>query len=150
MIFIINVLSFPKKHDIFQNCSYNFAGTSKSRFGALIGIPLNFTYDSKAHIDKGDIQIKDKEIDWATPEADRLQDALLLTEDEQIFGIARSILQISSHKLFITSLYAPAVLFSAYGLASTLNRRGNLYARPLGVSCSLLNSMTIYGNYLYY
>lgn len=78
--------------------------------------------------------MQQNDIKWESEDGARLQDALVLTEDEQIFGISRSILQIKSHKLLISSLYGPLSIFSVYNVGAYLNKRGNLYVRPLGVS----------------
>lgn len=109
-------------------------GSTKSRYGALVGVPTNYAYDTVQQIEKGEIQLQQTPIKWASEDGQMLQDSLVLTEDEQIFGMARSILQIKSHKLLLTSLYAPVTLIIVYTMGAHLNQRGNLYARPLGVS----------------
>lgn len=109
-------------------------GSTKSRFGAFVGVPTNYCYDSTQQIEKGDIQLRQTNIKWGSEDGQMLQESLVLTEDEQIFGMARSMLQIKTHKLLLTSLYAPVSLFFVYTLGSHLNQRGNLYVRPLGVS----------------
>lgn len=124
-------------------------GTTKSRFGAQIGVPANYAYDTPDHIETGKIQLRGENIDWSSADGRRLRDALVLTEDEQIFGIARSILQSKTHKLLLTSVYAPIALFTVYAMGATINRRGNLYARPLGLRGVLYGILTMFGVGLY-
>lgn len=124
-------------------------GSTKSRFGAFIGVPANYAYDTPATIDTGKIQLKGQSIAWSSEDGQRLREALVLTEDEQIFGVARSILQVKSHKLLLTSLYAPVSLFIVYALGSSINRRRNLYARPLGMRSVLYGILSMFGFGLY-
>lgn len=124
-------------------------GSTKSRFGALIGVPASYAYDNATHIETDKIQLKCDSIKWSTPDGQKLADALVLTEDEQIFGMARSILQVKSHKLLMTSMYAPSVLFSVYTMGSLVNRRGNLYVRPLGLRLVLYSILSLFGYGVY-
>ncbi len=108
-------------------------GTTKSRFGGHIGIPTNYLYDTIASIERADMRVRDKEIDWSSEDGKTLQQSLVLSEIEQVFGLARSILLIKTHKLFLNSLYPPVTLMTIYGIGQYLNQRMNLYARPLAV-----------------
>lgn len=79
------------------------------------------------------MRVRDKEIDWSSEDGKTLQQSLVLSEIEQVFGLARSILLIKTHKLFLNSLYPPVTLMTIYGIGQYLNQRMNLYARPLAV-----------------
>lgn len=115
------------------NCS-QLLGSLKSRYGGYIGIPTNYLYDRISEIERSGIRYKDKEINWSSKDGESLQNSLVLSEIEQVFGIARAIMQIKTHKLLLTSLYSPICLVSMYGTAHYFNKRMNLYARPLMVS----------------
>lgn len=106
----------------------------KSRFGGHIGIPTNYTYDTIADIERGDIRTRDQPIAWSSEHGKILQNSLVLTEIEQIFGMARSILQVKTHKLLITSMYPPLCLVSMYGFGHYLNLKMKFHSRPLIVS----------------
>lgn len=60
--------------------------------------------------------------------------AIVLTEDEQLYGIARAVLQIDNHKVLLNSLYPTCTLFAMYAMGNYLNHKFNLYIRPFGVS----------------
>lgn len=124
-------------------------GSTKSRFGALVGVPINYTYDTTQQVDTNKIQLKGENIKWSSEHGQKLKEALVLTEDEQIFGIARSILQVKSHKLLLGSLYAPITLYTVYGMGSAINRRGQLYARPLAMRMVLYGILALFGVGLY-
>lgn len=113
----------------------NHSGSTKSRFGGLIGIPTNYLYDKISDIERADMRTKGgKEISWSSNDGQILQNSLILSEAEQVFGMARSILLIKSHKLLLESFYAPFSLYTVYGIASYINQKQNLFARPLPVS----------------
>lgn len=124
-------------------------GSTKSRFGAFVGVPANYMYDTPTSIDTGKIQLKCENIAWSSEDGQKLREALVLTEDEQIFGVARSILQVKSHKLLLSSMYAPVALFTVYAMGATINRRGNLYVRPLGLRSVLYGILSLFGYGLY-
>lgn len=110
-------------------------GTTKSRFSAHVGVPINYFYRTADDIERGEIQIRQKEINWDNSEDGRmLQESLVLTEKEQIFSMARSILQLNTHKLLLTTIYAPFTIMLSYAFGQYVNRSMNLYVRPLGVS----------------
>lgn len=147
-----NCTDFERRH-LKPFMAYGFdtlhIGSTKSRFGAAIGVPANYAYDNASHIEKDKIQLKCESIKWSTLDGQKLADALVLTEDEQIFGMARSVLQVKSHKLLLSSLYGPGVLFSIYALGSTINRRGNLYVRPVRLRLMLYGILSLFGYGVY-
>lgn len=106
-----------------------------------MGVPTNYFYEKVADIERGTIQIRQKEINWNSTDGQQLQEALVLTEKEQIFAIARSILQLNTYKLLITSLYGPITCGLSYGIGQFINIRYNLYARPLPVSIYIRKKM---------
>lgn len=113
------------------------SGTLKSRFSAHIGIPINYLYDKISDIERSSIKAKDKEIDWSSSDGKNLQESLVLSEMEQVFGMASSILLLKTHKLLLTSLYPAICLLAMYGAGQYFNRKLNLYVKPLAVSGKL-------------
>lgn len=111
----------------------------KSRFGGHIGIPANYTYDKIGDIERGDIRTRDQTIDWSSEHGQILQNALILTDIEQVFGMATSILQVKTHKLLMTSLYPPLCLLSMYATAYYINQRMKFFSRPLAVSVVIIS-----------
>lgn len=111
-------------------------GTTKSRFCGFVGIPTNYCYDTVQDVERADIQLQQNQIAWSTDEGKLLQESLVLTEDEQVFAMARSILQIQTHKLLMSSFYGPFSICFVYAIANYVNTRANLYARPRQVICN--------------
>lgn len=109
------------------------AGTTKSRFGALIGIPANYGYDQVGQIDRSAILIKTARVDWNTKEGKLLENALVLTEDEQVFGIAREILMSTSIQPGLNVIYPAWTTFIIYGLGRFFNDKLALLYRPMQV-----------------
>lgn len=108
-------------------------GSSKFRYGALTGIPINFTYTVPADIDKADIIIRGKPIDWNSQGGKLLEESLVLKEDEQIFAITRELRQLQTNQVFLDSLYSTGTIAAYYIFTSTVNNKMNLFYRPLSL-----------------
>lgn len=124
-------------------------GSLKYRFGALVGIPVNFTYTSAAEIDKSDIIVRGKLVDWNSQGGMLLEQSLVLTEDEQIFGLAREILQLQNQKVLLNSLYPCGTITGCYFLASYLNSKMNFFYRPLSLRVMLYCLVGFFGYGVY-
>jgi len=114
--------------DLFQ------AGTTNYRFGAALGIPVNYAYGSTDEIKRSDIRFRDKQIDWKSENGRLLEEAIVLTEDEQVFGLSKAILQLQTHNVLLNSLFPTVSFFMVYTLGHLLNLRLNLFARHGSVS----------------
>ncbi|XP_049299562.1 transmembrane protein 177 [Anopheles funestus] len=125
------------------------AGSFKTRYGAYVGIPSNFEYDSAAAIDRTDIKIRNQPIDWNTEPGKLLEDALVLSEDEQVFGIARELLTMKTHKTLIQSIIPTVSWMFTYSLASQVNERCNFYVRPRSLRMMLYTICGLFGFGIY-
>lgn len=113
-------------------------GSSKFRGGALIGIPVNYTYTSADEIPKGEITVRGyDQVQWNSQGGKLLQEGLVLTEPEQIFGICKEILELKSYSVMLNSFYPPGAIFFYYCLTSTLNSRLKLFKGPLSLRAIL-------------
>lgn len=110
------------------------AGTIKSKFGGLVGIPTNFFYDNIGQIERSDIKLQTESIKWGSPDGERLEKALVLTEDEQIFGIAREILMTNTFQPALNTAYPTITTFFVYSLGKYFNTKLALMQRPFSVS----------------
>lgn len=70
-----------------------------------------------------------------------MQDAIVLTEDEQLFGLCKSVLQLRTHRVLLNSLFPSFSLLSMYTIGTYLNLRMNLLAGPFSVSYSNIQTM---------
>ncbi|KAG4069494.1 hypothetical protein HA402_006860 [Bradysia odoriphaga] len=124
-------------------------GSTKSRFGAHIGIPTNYLYDKISDIERPDMRVRYKEIKWSSEDGITLQNSLVLTEMEQVFGLARSILMVKSHKLLLESFYPPVCIMAMYGAGYYINQKMRLHGRPLGMRLCLYTILSVFGYGLY-
>ncbi|XP_067634007.1 transmembrane protein 177 [Eurosta solidaginis] len=125
--------------DLFQ------AGSTKSRFGALIGIPINFSYADKSDINRQEIRFRDQSIKWSSDAGKLLEDAIVLTEDEQLFGLCKSILQLQTHRVLLNSLFPSISFLSVYTIGHYLNMRMNLLARPFSLRIIMYSILGLFG-----
>ncbi|XP_075974301.1 transmembrane protein 177 [Anticarsia gemmatalis] len=106
------------------------AGSINTRFGVVIGVPVNFTYKNLDDLEKDGIMVNQKKVDWTSEVGKKLADALILPEKVQEFAICREIMMTQNNKIILDSSYPFASLFMAYTFSTALNRRLNLYAAP--------------------
>lgn len=107
------------------------AGCSSSKFGMLVGIPVNFSYKTEEDVKKDNIQVNQRSVDWTSEVGQKLAESLVLPEKVQQFAICREILMALNNKVIYESTYPFACIFLAYNLATYLNRRLNLYRAPV-------------------
>lgn len=124
-------------------------GSLKYRFGALVGIPVNFTYTSASEIDKSDIIVRGKPVDWNSKGGKLLEEALVLNEDEQVFGLAREILQLQNQKVFLNSIYPCLTIAATYIIASNFNSKMHLFYRPVSMRAMLYMIIGLWGYGVY-
>lgn len=124
-------------------------GSSKFRHGINLGIPINYFYETKNDIDKDLIMVKTKKIDWNTPQGKLLEEALILTEDEKIFGILKALYEANSYKVLLHSFYPIISILIMYTTTSFLNQSLNLYARPFIVRGVLYAIVSLFAFGLY-
>lgn len=127
--------------DVFQ------AGTTKFRFGGALGIPVNYGYDSLEEIKRADIRFRDKQINWSSPSGKLLEEAIVLNEDEQIFGLSKAVLQMQTHRVLLNSIFPSVSFLMVYTMGHYLNLRLDLFARHGSVSFQPLSLLKISTNF---
>ncbi|XP_017133178.1 transmembrane protein 177 isoform X1 [Drosophila elegans] len=125
--------------DLFQ------AGTTKLRFGGALGIPVNYGYGSPEEIKRADIRFRDQQIDWSSPSGKLLEQAIVLNEDEQIFGLSKSVLQLQTHQVLLNSIFPSVSFLMVYTMGTYLNLRLNLFARHGSVRFVLYSILGLFG-----
>jgi hypothetical protein len=127
-------------------------GSTNLRYGALVGIPVNFTYTAADEIPKGDVMVKGYEqVNWNSEGGKLLQEGLVFSEDEQVFGIAREMLELRTNKVLFNSCYATGAFFMYYTITSAINQAQRLFARPLSLRLVLytLSGLFTSGTYCF-
>lgn len=125
-------------------CSIN------SRFGVAIGIPVNFNYKSLQDIEKDDIKVNQKNVDWTSETGEKLADALILPEKVQEFAICREILMTHNNKIIFDSAYPFVTIFMMYNIAQSLNKKMDFYNRPIMLRVILYTILGVFGAGLYF
>ncbi|CAG9824756.1 unnamed protein product [Phaedon cochleariae] len=117
--------------------SYGFevisAGSSYSRFGVIVGLPINFSYSSPEMVDRSKIKIMQESIVWDSEIGQQLLNSLFLSENAQLYAMAREIKYRQTGKPMFDVLLSTAACGVTYGVSHHLNQKFNLYAKPLGV-----------------
>lgn len=108
------------------------AGTLNAKYGAILGIPPNFT-NTEAEL-RENLQIMEEPVDWTRQDAQSFLKAVMLSENAQKFAIAREILRIQAEEPYFNSLrlaLTVAVLWTLYNVISYRYRlrEGNAIAR---------------------
>lgn len=119
-------------------------GSIKYRFGAILGIPVNYSFESEDDINKQDIRFRNELINWDSEMGKLLQESIILKEDEQIFGLCRAILQLQTHYILLNSLFPTGTFLFIYTVGNVLNQKLNLLVRPLSVSIWSLENFKFY------
>lgn len=109
------------------------AGTIRSKYGAIIGIPINFTYESVTAVDPSPIMVNNEPVNWNRQDAKELLNALILSDDAKRYGLAREILMSKNNSPLITSAIASFMVSSTYALCQGINRNFKLFERPLPI-----------------
>lgn len=124
-------------------------GSTKFRYGAFVGIPVNYSYTSKSDVDKIAVMVRGKPVDWNSQGGLLLEQSLVLTPDEQVFGMAREIIQLQSNQVYLNSFYSSASIVGYYVLTSTINSKKLLFYRPLSLRVSFyaIASLFTFGVY---
>lgn len=70
---------------------------------------------------------------WGVPEADLYLKTLILSENAQLYGIAREIKMSQTPKLYLECLYASLPVLQYYGISNYFNTKFNLYVRHIAL-----------------
>lgn len=126
------------------------AGSTSSRFGAVVGIPVNFTYKSLEDIDKENLQVNLKQVDWSSEIGQQLANALILPEEVQKFALCREILATNNNKIIFDGAYPVLVVTLIYALSQYINRRLRLYEGPPALRGILYCLVGMFGTGFYF
>lgn len=78
-----------------------------------------------------------KPVDWNSQGGKLLEQCLVLSDKEQIFGIAREILQLQSNTIYLNSFYSGGTIFGYYAATSAINSKLRLFYRPLSLRVTM-------------
>ncbi|XP_073828751.1 transmembrane protein 177-like [Musca autumnalis] len=137
-------LSLVKPFSVF-GFEVSLVGCTKTRFGAIVGVPANFEYDSVNDIKRSEIRFRDQAIDWTSESGRFLEQALILTEEEQIFAFCKALLQAKTQYVLMNSLFPSLSFLTVYTVGSYLNSSLGLLARPFSLRLVMYTILGLFG-----
>ncbi|CAH0546937.1 unnamed protein product [Brassicogethes aeneus] len=145
----------PLDRELFKPFSaYGFeifsAGSIFSRYGVIVGLPANFSYDSLDGIDKSIIKVNNEPVPWDTEEGQALLNSLVLSENAQLYAIAREIRYRQTSKPLLDVFLATSSCLVAYGLGNKINKKFNFYMQPFPLRFIMYSLVGLFvaGNYI--
>ncbi|XP_072745160.1 transmembrane protein 177 isoform X1 [Anoplolepis gracilipes] len=120
-----------------------YAGTLNKKYGAILGIPSNFT-NTPEQLRKN-LQIKEVPIDWTRQDAQSFLNALTLSESAQKFAIAREILQIQAEEPYLNSYILAFTIAILWTLYNAIAYRFRLRDRNVILYGTLYSGFTVFG-----
>lgn len=122
------------------------AGSTMFKQGAIIGIPINFTYKTVADIESNRLTLAGQQpVDWSRPEAEDLLNALIMSEHAQKFAIACEILKSRNFQVIFNSFSSMIVVGGMYTISHESNKRLKLFKKPLSVRAMLYCLVGLFG-----
>lgn len=109
-----------------------------STYYGWVGIPINYLYETTQDIDRLNLKLRNKSIDWNGKYGEILEKSLVLTEDEKLFGIMRTVLELRNHNHIHGTLIPTGTIFGLYVSAQALNKKLNLFQMHRFVSTNSL------------
>lgn len=113
-----------------------------SSYYGWVGIPLNFFYTSTHDIDRFNLKLRNETINWNSKYGELLEKSMVLTDDEKLFGITKSVMELHNYNYIHRSLVPTFTVFGLYCSTQWINRRFGLFHIPRTVSderCSKSN-----------
>lgn len=104
-------------------------GSTFSRSGGVVGIPVNFQYRATEDVEKEKITLNNAVIDWHSAAGQQLLHSLVMSEKGRQFAIARDLFYIHSHHMYFRALLVGGSFISAYWLGAAANMTYGLSRR---------------------
>lgn len=124
------------------------AGSLNVKYGAILGIPANFT--NTAEQIRENLQIKEEPVDWMRQDAKAFLKAVMLSENAQKFAIAHEILQIQAEEPYFNSLGLALIIAALWTLYSVVSYRFRLRDGKAMVRRTFYTVFTLFGATLWF
>lgn len=124
------------------------AGSLSTKYGAILGIPANFT--NTAEQLKNDLRIMEESIDWTRQDAQNFLKSMTLSENAQKFAIAHEILRIQTKEPLFNSFLLAAIIAGLWTLYNYITymyslRRNVIMCRTLYSSFTVCGALSWFG-----
>ena len=148
---VLSDLGIPedKKFKLFHTYGYNVyhGGSHFTKKGAVVGVPIHFDYENVENINRDEVFIYDKPIDWNKRAAKSFLNSLVLSENAQKFAMAREIIKIQQDDPIIRLMHNVLHIGLVYVMYNVISTTMKLPTRQKGVRY-LVNSAFIGGGIL--
>ncbi|KAK7493214.1 hypothetical protein BaRGS_00015551 [Batillaria attramentaria] len=125
-------------------------GSTFSSYGAIIGVPISFTYRSADDVDKEKITLNNQSIDWNTPAGKQLLESMILSEKAREFAIARELFYLHTYHIHVRGLLFCSCCFASYWMGAAINAVYRLTQRtPVIVRASVFGLIAGVGATVY-
>lgn len=111
-------------------------GSVNSSYYGWVGIPLNYFYKTALDIDRINLKLQTEAINWNSKFGELLEKSLILTDDEKLFGITKTVLELRNYNYVHRALTPTFTVFGLYCSAQVINRRFGLFQMPRAVSAA--------------
>ncbi|XP_071108551.1 transmembrane protein 177-like [Haliotis cracherodii] len=126
-------------------------GSTSTRDGAIIGIPINFTYKSTREIERNKITLKNEAIDWHSDSGSSLLDSLIFSENARRFAIARELISVNTYHVHTQAILLSGFFSIAYCTGFVFNKVTNFHKKaPLPARMVVYSFIGFVGVTLYY
>lgn len=99
---------------------------------------MNFFYNSTQDIDRFNLKLRNETINWSSQHGEMLEKSLILTEDEKLFGITKTVMELRNYNYIHRAAIPAFTVFGLYCSAQLINRRFGLFHIPRVVSVSIV------------
>lgn len=97
-------------------------GSVKLKFGAIVGLPAMFTYRDVNQVEKKELLLDERSINWNSTDGQNLLEAIVLSDKAKAFVIAREINYANSYQLHLENVMRCGFGCLAYSSGFLLNK----------------------------
>ncbi|KAK0098246.1 hypothetical protein PV326_010145 [Microctonus aethiopoides] len=116
----------------FMVCGFDVwhEGSLRTKYGSIIGLPVNFTYHDIESIDKNQIIINNEPLNLSRDDAKKFLESFLLSDDGKKYAIAHEILMTDNYNIVIQSVVSALLTGGVYVLSAHLNESLSMFDKP--------------------
>lgn len=96
------------------------------------------------------LQVDGEAVAWGTPEADRFLNSLILSENAQLYAMAREIKMAESPKFLLDTFYVLSPVPLYYGFTHQINKQFQLFSRARGIRIIVYTLSAVFMTGYYY
>ncbi|CAG0914662.1 unnamed protein product [Notodromas monacha] len=128
----------------YVNCGFDpvTIGSTKTRFGATVGLPYNINYVSTEDINRVELNLNEKLFPSSSAEGKKVLETLILSKDAQKFLIARELEIAHSYRVWISAFSTAGIIFLVYLWSHKFNKHLNLFSRSWKWRATLYTILT--------